>query len=111
MLLQMAGTPEVLQRLTHDGATAYPVLVPNARGLQDLLALQASAGKQLTDEVAVFSAASDAFARANTNCSVKESLERIEVVVRDAQDKGLRVRGYVCVPRQAYSGKVVQTEA
>ncbi|KAH7101244.1 aldolase [Auriculariales sp. MPI-PUGE-AT-0066] len=105
---QMAGTPEVLKRLPRgDGSTAYPVLVPNARGLQDLLALRVTTREKLTDEVAVFSAASDAFCKANTNCTVKESLERIEVVVSAAREKGFRVRGYVStVITCPYQGKI-----
>jgi len=49
------------------------------------------------DEIAVFTAATDAFSLANTNATVADSLKRLEPVVRGALDKGIRVRGYVSV--------------
>ena len=49
------------------------------------------------DEIAVFTAATDAFSLANTNANVADSLERLERVVRGALDMGIRVRGYVSV--------------
>lgn len=95
----MAGTAEVLrgiERLPIPNVH-YPVLVPNQRGLQTLLALleRYPAAAPLTDEISVFTAASDWFARKNLNCTVAESLKKLESVTRDALDKGLRVRGYV----------------
>lgn len=49
-------------------------------------------------EVAVFTAASEAFCQKNTNCSIAESLQRIEEVVAAAKDANVAVRGYVsCV--------------
>lgn len=102
---QMADTAEVLKRMTRHPGVHYPVLVPNQRGLDDLLALL-DVHPGLTDEVAVFTAASDGFARANLNCTVAESLERLEGVVRVARERGLRVRGYVSVVIECpYSGR------
>ena len=74
----------------------YPVLVPNVKGLEillDLLSQQPSSEVPYTDEIAVFTAATDAFCKANTNCTVAESLERLEAVVKKAQVEGLRIRG------------------
>ncbi|KAH6910788.1 hypothetical protein BKA70DRAFT_1100444 [Coprinopsis sp. MPI-PUGE-AT-0042] len=104
---QMGGTAEVLKQIRQRGNNVhYPVLVPNKRGLEDLVALlQTNPG--VTDEIAVFTAATDAFNKANLNCTVTESLEKIEGVVRAARDRGLRVRGYVSVVVYClYSGKV-----
>jgi len=101
---QMAGTSEVLKNI-NKGAAHYPVLVPNKRGLQDLLALL-DQHPGLTDEVAVFTAATDAFTKANLNCTIAESLVKIEEVTKLALDRGLRVRGYVSVVVACpYSGK------
>lgn len=75
----------------------YPVLVPNKKGLDDLFALLDSTSGEsipLTDEIAVFTAATDAFCKANTNCTISESLERLTPVVVRAKERGLRVRGY-----------------
>jgi len=99
---QMAGTAEVLRSIERLSIpdVHYPVLVPNQRGLQTLLELleRYPAGPlqpPLTDEISVFTATSDWFARKNLNCTVAESLKKLESVTRDALDKGLRVRGYV----------------
>lgn len=46
-------------------------------------------------EVAVFTAASEAFCKKNTNCSIIESLDRIQEVMAAAQDAKVAVRGYV----------------
>jgi hydroxymethylglutaryl-CoA lyase len=105
----MAGTADVLCTLTPVRGTAYPVLVPNAVGLDALLALLREHPhlKEYVDEVAVFTAASDAFSRANTNASVAESLARLAPVAACAQKEGLRVRGYVSVVVDCpYSGRV-----
>src|SRR5262249_24086854 len=69
---------------------SYPVLVPNMKGLEGALA----AGAQ---EVAVFGAATEAFSRRNTNCSIAESLERFAPVCKAALGAGIKVRGYISV--------------
>lgn len=92
----MATTATVLQTMKQLPGVSYPVLVPNVKGLEKLLELGLGRGqKPIVDEVAVFTAASDSFSRANTNMSVQESLEQIEQVVRLALEAKLRVRGYV----------------
>ena len=102
---QMADTAEVLKKMEQVPGVRYPVLVPNQRGLDDLLGLL-DEHPGVTDEVAVFTAASDGFAKANLNCTVKESLVRLEGVVRTARERGLRVRGYVSVVVECpYSGR------
>ena len=50
-----------------------------------------------TTEVSLFTAATEAFSRANTNCSVQESLDRCKPIVSLAKSQGIRVRGYVSV--------------
>ncbi|KAN0062697.1 hypothetical protein ACQY0O_004892 [Thecaphora frezii] len=77
---------------------SYPVLVPNEKGLsslQSLLQAVPKAQRAPTDEIAIFTAASESFCRANTNCSIQQSLERLERVTSAALASGLRVRGYV----------------
>jgi len=97
---QMADTAAVLAGLTRRPGVSYPVLVPNETGLD--AALAAGVG-----EVAVFAAASESFARKNTNCSIAASLERFAPVLTRARDAGLRVRGYVsCVLGCPYEGAV-----
>ncbi|EPT03298.1 hypothetical protein FOMPIDRAFT_1087902, partial [Fomitopsis schrenkii] len=112
---QMAGTSEVLRNMERLQGVHYPVLVPNKKGLDDLFALLDGAesgspdGERipLTDEIAVFTAATDAFCKANTNCTIAESLERLTPVVERAKERGLRVRGYVSVVIVCpYTGRV-----
>ena len=93
---QMAGTAEVLKTMDRRKGMHYPVLVPNVKGLEnllDLLSQQPRSEVPYTDEIAVFTAATDAFCKANTNCTVAESLQRLEVVTKRATKEGLRVRG------------------
>lgn len=45
------------------------------------------------EEVAVFGAASELFSKKNINCSVEESLQRFEEVVRAAKAANVTVRG------------------
>lgn len=90
---QMANTHEVLNKLNGNtdlksqGVT-YSVLTPNVKGLEGAIQYQA-------DEVAIFGAASESFTQKNINCSIKESLQRFEAVVAQAQQINLPVRGYV----------------
>lgn len=63
-----------------------PVLVPNVRGLDVAI-------KHGVREVAVFVSATEAFSKANTNCTVKEGLERARLVAEKAKQAGLAVRG------------------
>ncbi len=97
---QMADSAEVLARIRQRPGIAYPVLVPNIKGLEAALA----AGAQ---EIAVFGAASESFSQRNINCSIAESLERFSHVADAAQSAGLKVRGYVsCVLGCPYEGEI-----
>jgi hydroxymethylglutaryl-CoA lyase len=87
---QMADTAEVMARIHRTPGVAYPVLVPNMKGLEGALAAKA-------EEIAIFGAATEAFSRRNINCGIAESLERFEPVCRAALDHGMRVRGYMSV--------------
>ncbi|MBL8675795.1 MAG: hydroxymethylglutaryl-CoA lyase, partial [Rhodospirillales bacterium] len=85
---QMASTDEVLAGIARRPGVSYPVLVPNKQGMN--AAIEARCG-----EIAVFTAASEAFCRKNTNCSIDESFERFAPVVEAARHHGIRVRGYI----------------
>ncbi|CAK9103453.1 unnamed protein product [Durusdinium trenchii] len=69
---------------------AFPVLVPNAKGLQ--AALDAGA-----KEVTLLAAASDTFAKKNTNCTVEENLERAAVALQVAAASQCHVRAAISV--------------
>ena len=85
---QMADAAEVLAGLKRAADVRYPVLVPNLQGLERAIAAGVT-------EIALFTAASDAFNRKNINASVDESLERLKPVAEQARAAGLKVRGYV----------------
>lgn len=104
----MTGTAEVVTSMDKLPGVTYQVLVPNEKGLESVLGLlTAHPDKPPIDEIAVFTAATDAFSLANTNVTVAESLKRLARVVQRALNKGIRVRGYVSVVITCpYSGKV-----
>jgi hydroxymethylglutaryl-CoA lyase len=85
---QLADTEELYRRIHRVSGVRYPALVPNEKGLERALA----AGVR---EIAVFTAASETFARKNINAGVDESIERFRPVVARAQQEKVRVRGYV----------------
>ena len=85
---QLADAAEVFAGIARRPGVAYPVLVPNLRGYERARAAGA-------DEVAVFTAASEAFNRRNTNAGIDESLQRFAPVLERARADGVKVRGYV----------------
>lgn len=133
----MADTPNLLQALrqtfTDEKRPNYQVLVPNMKGLDNLIALEeqvknAGLGR-LTNEIALFVPASDVsdstsrqeatrqmqntrtdhqgFCKANNGTTVDKLLASIPAVVEKASRHGYRVRGYVSVVVACpYDGKV-----
>ena len=59
------------------------------------------------DEISLFSAASETFSQKNTNCSIRDSLERAKEVAEAGLSHGMRVRGYIsCALGCPYEGEV-----
>ena len=85
---QLADAAEVFTGISRKPGVRYPVLVPNEQGYDRARAVGA-------DEIAVFTAASEAFNRKNINASIDESIERFQPVLARAKADGVRVRGYV----------------
>lgn len=85
---QLADAAEVYVGITKRPGVRYPVLVPNEQGYERARAVG-------VDEIAVFSAASEAFNRKNINAGIDESLQRFEPVMARAKADGVAVRGYV----------------
>ncbi len=85
---QMADAAEVLAGISRRPGVSYPVLVPNEQGYERARAAGAT-------EVAVFTAASEAFNLKNTNAGIDESLQRFAPVLERARADGVKVRGYV----------------
>ena len=85
---QLADAMDVYTAIHKTSGTRYPVLVPNLQGYERARAVNVK-------EMAVFTAASEAFNRKNINASIEESLERFAPVIERAQADGVAVRGYV----------------
>lgn len=97
---QMADTDKVYASINKKSGVSYPVLVPNAKGMEAAVAASVK-------EIAIFAAASESFSQKNINCSIAESLERFKPVVTEAQNHGIKVRGYVsCVLGCPYEGDI-----
>jgi isopropylmalate/homocitrate/citramalate synthase len=97
---QLADADEVLPAVRRRPGVRYPVLVPNVRGLDRALAAGA-------DAVAVFTAASDEFTRANIGMTIAESLLAFAPVLQRAHAEGMWTRGYISTAFGCpYSGEV-----
>lgn len=109
----MESTAEICEHLLQSPpqsqhAIAYNYLVPNIKGMENLVKVMDAVGvpadapglpskPAMTTEISVFTAATESFTKANTNCTIEESLERIRPIVTLAKTKNIRVRGYVSV--------------
>ena len=97
---QMASSAEVFAQCDHTRGIRYPMLVPNDKGMQAAI----DAGVR---EVAIFTAASEAFTQKNINCTIDESFARFDTVMEMARAHDVRVRGYVsCVMGCPYAGDI-----
>jgi hydroxymethylglutaryl-CoA lyase len=85
---QLADAAEVYIGIHKKPGLRYPVLVPNLQGYE-------RAREVGVEEIAVFTAASEAFNRKNINASIAESLERFAPVIERAKADQVAVRGYV----------------
>ena len=85
---QLADAADVYTAIQKRPGVRYPVLVPNLQGYERARAVD-------VDEIAVFTAASEAFNQKNINATIAESLERFAPVIERAKADGVAVRGYV----------------
>lgn len=85
---QMADAAEVMAGITRKPGVEYPVLVPNEIGYQR--AREAGA-----DQIAVFTAASEAFNRKNINAGIDESIDRFRPVIDQARTDNVSIRAYI----------------
>ena len=97
---QMADSDAVFAAIEQKSNVTYAALTPNMHGLE-------AAMKAGVREVAVFAAASESFSQKNINCSIKQSIERFEPVIKEALANNVRVRGYIsCVVGCPYEGDI-----
>lgn len=97
---QLADAEELLSSLPHRPGVRFPVLVPNERGLRRAEA----AG---VDAIAVFTAATDAYAEHNIGMTVEESLATFTPILREANERGWWTRAYLSTAFGCpYTGRV-----
>ena len=97
---QLADGLEVMSGLNRMPEITYAALVPNQKGMEAAIAADC-------DEVSVFVSASEGFSRANLNCSIDESFERLLPVVHRASQENIPVRGYLsCIVECPFDGEV-----
>ncbi len=102
---QLADADELLPSLPRDAGVRYPVLVPNLRGLDRAEAAGAR-------EIAVFTAATDAFTTRNIGMTVEASLAAFAPVLARAGELGWWRRAYVSTAFGCpYSGRVESAAA
>lgn len=95
---QMADCREVFSGIQKHPDIAYPVLIPNVKGLEAALEVGVK-------DIALFSTPSEQFSMRNTNATVAESLQRMQEVIKVAKQNQLNVRGYIsCVLGCPYEG-------
>lgn len=88
---QMADAAQVLEACLVAGqGMTFPVLVPNLRGFE---AAKACGVKDVT----VLAAASDTFAKKNTNCTVDENIQRAAAILAAASEAGIAARAAISV--------------
>ncbi|HMU53659.1 MAG TPA: hydroxymethylglutaryl-CoA lyase [Nitrospira sp.] len=85
---QLADSDEVVRKMERLPGVTYSALVPNEKGLE-------RARAAAMEKIAVFTAASETFARRNIKCGVRESIDRFAPVVAEAKRDGMAVRGYI----------------
>ena len=97
---QLADAAEVFSAIQRLPGVSYPVLVPNEKGYERAREVGAQ-------EVAVFTAASEAFNLKNINAGIDESIERFRPVAEAAKAHGMKVRAAVsCALGCPYEGEV-----
>lgn len=99
---QLADADELMRMVHRRPDVRYPVLVPNIRGYERAVTAGA-------DAIALFSAATDAFALKNVRATIDQTFERFRAVVTAARaaPTAIWIRGYVSVAFDCpYSGPV-----
>jgi len=85
---QMADADELLRQLERRPGVRYPVLIPNARGLERAIAAD-------VDAICLITAATDSYVQHNIGMSIDESLAAFEPIAAEARSRGWWIRAYV----------------
>ncbi|HEY7464712.1 MAG TPA: hydroxymethylglutaryl-CoA lyase [Candidatus Limnocylindria bacterium] len=85
---QLADADELMTDLDRWPGVRYPVLVPNARGLERAIAAN-------VDAACLFTAATESYVRHNINMGIEESLAAFAPIAAEARQRGWWLRAYV----------------
>ena len=94
---QMAGSAELFSQVqayikanpkSALAKSKLSALVPNPRGMVDAI-------RSKVNRVAIFGSASETFSQKNINCSIEESFQRFETIMKMARANKIKVRGYL----------------
>lgn len=85
---QLADADQLMRDLPRRPGVRYPVLVPNARGMDRALETE-------VDAICLFTAATESYARHNINMGIDESLAVFAPIVATAHEHGMWIRAYV----------------
>lgn len=101
---QLADNERVFTQINKPSGVHFSALVPNERGMLNAL-------KAGVNEIAVFTAASDLFNQRNINCTIQESINRIQDVVMLAKAHDCYVRAYIsCALGCPYEGAIAPSK-
>lgn len=91
---QMAVSKELteltLSKFPNQKKYQASVLVPNELGMKGALETRIK-------EIAIFASCTESFSRKNINCSIEESFQRFEPIMKAAKKNKIKVRGYLSV--------------
>jgi len=87
---QLSDAELLLEEVPWDKDIAYSALVPNIKGFE-------RAQQTKLREITVFVSASESHNKANVNCSIDESLKKIEEICLIAKNKKIKLRGEIAV--------------
>lgn len=91
---QMAHTKELVEQFLNSKLNkknySASVLIPNEKGMIDAVATK-------IHEIAIFAACSERFSKENTNCTIEESFQRFDPILKLAKKHKMKVRGYLSV--------------
>lgn len=106
---QLGDAAEVFAAVAEEkpDGLVYSALVPNAKGLEQAIAVNQTAGRRVIDKVSVFTAASETFSKKNTNASIAETIERFRELVGEAREEEFDLRGYIsCIVECPFEGAI-----
>ncbi len=96
----LADHKELAKAIVRKPGVRYTALVPNMRGLD-------GASEAGMEEVAIFMSATESHNKKNINKTRAQAIETYTEVIKEALDRGMKVRGYVsCVYGCPYEGAV-----